>query len=291
MPNGKIITVPYFGGKFYYIDFVLKNLPYGTFYVEPFGGAAWVLLNKPRHPSELYNDINGSIVTMYRVLQDKEKYEVFRHKIEYTLYSFEEYRKAVDIYNGRVEADDVDRAWAVFVMLSMAFSGIQQNRPGSFRFAVKTNVPIAFSHRKESLQRIHERLQYVIIDNRDALDVIRRYDTPDTVFYLDPPYPTGTRKEKIVYTHEMSDEKHEELVDLLLQVKGSFALSSYDNPIYNRLVEAGLCYKVVKDGVAHSAKKADKEKMESPEWEEFLHREEVLYIKPGKYGQRRLFDE
>jgi DNA adenine methylase len=285
------MTVPYYGGKFYYIDFILKNLPYGTFYVEPFGGAAWVLLNKPRHPSELYNDINGSIVTMYRVLQDKEKYEVFRHKIEYTLYSFEEFGKALDIYNGRVEADDVDRAWAVYVMLSLTFSANPSSTIARFRFAVNTNVAIRFSNRKESLQRIHERLQYVIIDNRDALDVIQRYDTPDTVFYLDPPYPADTRKLKLVYTHEMSDDKHEELIDLLFQVRGSFALSSYDNPIYNRLVEAGLCYKVVKDGVAHAVRKADKEKMESPDWEKFIHREEVLYIKPGKYGQRRLFDE
>ncbi|MDQ6964710.1 MAG: DNA adenine methylase, partial [Mariprofundales bacterium] len=85
----------------------------------------------------------------------------------------------------------------------------------------------------------HDRLTRVQIDCRDALEVIRYWDSPDTVFYVDPPYVPGTRVDKAVYKHECSDEYHVKLVDVLLEIKGQAAVSGYDHPIYRHLEDAG----------------------------------------------------
>jgi len=89
------------------------------------------------------------------------------------------------------------------------------------------------------LETWHDRLSRVQLDNRDALDVIKYWDTDNTVFYLDPPYVVSTRKRKKVYDYETDDNHHEKLIDILLKIKGQAVLSGYDTPLYQRLLESG----------------------------------------------------
>jgi DNA adenine methylase len=88
-------------------------------------------------------------------------------------------------------------------------------------------------------QALHAHLRGVYIEHDDALNVIKRYDTPDTLFYLDPPYVLGTRVKKRGYLHEMSDAWHQELVSLLLGLQAKVVLSGYPNPLYAPLEAAG----------------------------------------------------
>ncbi len=103
----------------------------------------------------------------------------------------------------------------------------------------------------ERLPEIHSRLRTAKLENRDFREIIKEHDGPDTFFFLDPPYVTGTRRAKDVYQHEMTDEDHEELIELLLGIKGKAMLSGYANPIYGPLECA--CWKRIDFAVTCAA--------------------------------------
>ena len=87
----------------------------------------------------------------------------------------------------------------------------------------------------EGLPEIVQRLQRVQIENAPATEVIRRYDSPDTLFYCDPPYPHETRGDRKAYGFEMTDRDHEELADLLHRVRAAVAVSGYRCSLLDRL--------------------------------------------------------
>jgi DNA adenine methylase len=88
----------------------------------------------------------------------------------------------------------------------------------------------------DGLPAVHARLRRVLIENKPALEIIRREDGPNTLFYCDPPYLHETRTARDVYEFEMSEQDHKELLHVLLQVKGKVMLSGYANPLYNKLL-------------------------------------------------------
>lgn len=281
-------SIKYYGGKGSLYKWVIDNLPDANLYVEAFGGGAWVLLNKPRHPMEVYNDIDDGIVTMFRVIQDVRLYNQLRRKLRYTLYARSEYTRAVDILRNPAEHTPIDRAWAKFVYHEQGMSGHPfMAAYGSWSRHISKRKD-DFRDRVSRIYAIHKRLQGVQIDNRDALEVIQYWDSPQTVFYLDPPYVPSTRKDRNIYVREMTTEQHEQLIDLLLQVKGKFALSSYANPIYDRLVDAGVAYRIDREHRAICiAMTRQYTQMRDGDMIDNEQRVESLYIKGNK--QRTLF--
>ena len=91
----------------------------------------------------------------------------------------------------------------------------------------------------EGLPEAHERLKRVVILNRDALDVIRQQDGPNTHQYLDPPYLDTTRKTKDAYSYEMTEEQHEEMLYTLVHLEGTFQLSGYYSALYDDFAAIG----------------------------------------------------
>jgi len=230
--------VQWFGGKGNLCRTIAKYLPHGRVYCEPYGGAASMLFwIKPR-PVEVYNDLDDRLINLCRVLQNAEKSEALISRLELTLYSRAEFAKALDIMHGKI-GDDVNRAWAFFVVQNQGVSMDVCKTPGDWSRAFVESRGMArnvarWIRRVSLLPSIIERFKRVQVDNRDALEVIRYWDSPDTVFYLDPPYVASTRKSG-EYVHECDDDHHEELVDLLLTIKGKAMISGYSNELYNRL--------------------------------------------------------
>jgi DNA adenine methylase len=137
--------------------------------------------------------------------------------------------------------DEVIQAYRWFVVARMSFSG---QFGASWGYSItKANRGMAGSCSRwlgvlEILPAIHERLMRVQIDHTDCRDVIKRFDTEQTLFYIDPPYVLETRKSG-GYRHEMTLEDHQELVALLLDLKGKVILSGYNHPVYGPLEAAG----------------------------------------------------
>lgn len=234
--------VQWYGGKGHLARRIVPLLPSGRVYVEPYCGAASVFWHLPRpYPVEVLNDLDERIVNLFRVLQDRETFRRFARMVIWTPYSLAELRRALALQD---DPDPVLRAWAFYVLCNQAVSGRPAKTEGNWSrtFVAMRGMAGTASKwrgRMRLLQRWHDRLTRVQIDCRDALEVIAYWDSPDTVFYVDPPYVPDTRKDKRVYAAEADLEHHERLVSVLLNIQGQAVLSGYEHEVYRPLEEAG----------------------------------------------------
>ncbi len=234
----KKIAFGWYGGKYSHLDWLLPLLPYTTHYCEPFGGSAAVLINRDPSPVETYNDIDGEVVNFFRVLREQK--EELLQAIGLTPFSREELRLAV---KGKPEnLTDLERARRFFVRARQVRTGLAQTasegRWAHCRLTSRAGMAGAVSRwlgSIEGLAEIAQRLLRVQIENAPAFEVIRRFDSPETLFYCDPPYVHESRSDTNAYAYEMSDDDHRELAELLHNVKGKVALSGYHSNLMNEL--------------------------------------------------------
>jgi DNA adenine methylase len=224
---------------------LMRHVPLGGRpYCEPYMGAASLFFARPPAPVEVLNDLDGDLVNLFRCLQDKEKFLELKHRLLCTLYSRAEFERALEILSDPGITDPVLRAWAFFVALNQGFGGKKPRSVGDWGRAFKSQRGCAgttneWMMRLAMLDDWHLRLLRVQIDCRDALEVIRYWDNPEAVFYVDPPYHPDTRVDFDAYSVETDHEHHVRLVETLLQCQGAVVLSGYDHPVYAPLVEAG----------------------------------------------------
>lgn len=233
-PRVVLISMP--GGKTLWVHRIVSFLPKHKVYAEPFASGTGVFFAKPPSPVEVLNDIDGHIVNVYRVLQDPKKYEEVLHRLESTLYARSEYMRAKKILVAPDKHTDVDLAWARIVVAKRAFASLATGEKVSWGRQIYSNRSAkAFANLPEHLLYFHERLKLAQIDCIDSIEFIKYWDTPDTLFYIDPPYISSTRKLKRIYAKELPDEYHERLVDTIINIKGKAVVSHYLHPIYERL--------------------------------------------------------
>ena len=228
------------GGKFRLAPWIIANLPPHDIYVEPFGGGASVLLRKPRSYNETYNDLDGEVVNLFRVLRSADAPELLR-QLSLTPYSREEYEAA------RVLVDEpVERARRALVRSHLAHGtgGARIDRPTGFRTDGRsggTNVAGEWAALPCALEAIVARLQGVAIERKPAIELLRAFDDPKVLFYLDPPYLPATRSTKSrkpgeryhTYAVEMADADHDELLATAAASSAMIVLSGYPDPRYD----------------------------------------------------------
>lgn len=287
-PKRPMAPFRWYGGKGNLSRWVVKFIPRGEAYVEPFSGGASVFwtLSEP-YQVEVLNDINPDIANLFMVIKDPNTFEEFLHKVTWTLYSFDEFGLALELRDDC--PDPVTCAWAFFVRQNQGFGGEAKNL-GSWGRSFTQRRGMAeptsrWRSRIRLLEYWHERLANVHLSNRDAIDVIREWDSENTVFYLDPPYVEDTRKRGSAYTHEMSNKDHIALVETILEAKGKIVLSGYQTPLYAPLEEGGWRL-ICKETAAHSAGRVRGSKVRgSGSAMEHAKRTECLWISPNvKYG-------
>lgn len=228
----KRIAFGWYGGKYSHLDWLLPLLPKTKHYCEPFAGSAAVLINREPSPVETYNDIDGEVANFFRVLRDHK--DELIEAIGLTPFSREEFKIAIEQPNGNIS--EIERARRFYIRARQVRTGLAQTasvgRWAHCRLTSRAGMSGAVSRwlgAVDQLPHIAERLLRVQIENDGALEVIKRYDSPDTLFYCDPPYPHDTRGDSSAYAYEMTDEQHEALAQLLGSVKGKVALSTYKN--------------------------------------------------------------
>ncbi|YCH23115.1 DNA adenine methylase [Pseudomonas sp. D1-3] len=236
------ITAPvirYHGSKFRLAPWVIEHLPEHTCYVEPFGGAGGVLMQKARAYAEVYNDLDGDIVNLFRVLQGEQSRAELIKAVTFTPYARAEFEIAWEPTD-----DPVERARRTIIRAQMGFgsAGATKGKTG-FRIDTKREYGTAqalWAEYPESIAEIGQRLSGVLIENRPAIEVMRAHDARQTLHYVDPPYMHDTRylgaKHGRYYRHEMTDEQHAELLAALLELEGMVVISGYPCELYDSML-------------------------------------------------------
>jgi DNA adenine methylase len=233
-------VVRYHGGKWKLAKWIIGHFPAHRVYVEPFGGGASVLLQKPRSYAEVYNDLDGEIVNVFVVLRDSPR-ELIR-AIHLTPFARAEFEQAYEPADNPVEQArrTIARSFMGFGG-SAAVSGettgfrANSNRRGTTPARDWANLP-------DCLALSAERLRGVVIEQREAVDCMRQLDNNEALHYVDPPYVHSTRSAKVRgtptrknYRHEMSDADHDSLAVVLRSLVGTVIVSGYRCDLYDKL--------------------------------------------------------
>jgi DNA adenine methylase len=242
------------GGKWLLAPWIISHMPSHRVYVEPFGGAASVLIRKPRSYAEIYNDLDDDVVNLFRVLRSEASGRLI-DMLRLTPFASAEFAAAY------APCDcDVERARRLIVRSFMGFgsNGVHKktgfrsnsNRSGTTPARDWVNYP-------DALAAIVARFAGVVVINRDAAAVMENHDGPDTLHYVDPPYMMDTRADGAAdYAHEMTDDDHARLLQCLqclLGLRGKVMLSGYPSPAYDAMLSGWR--RIERAALADGAKK------------------------------------
>lgn len=220
----------YPGAKWGMAKEIVALMPKHRTYLEPFFGSGAVLFNKPPSAIETVNDIDGDIVNFFRVL--REQPDELAGMIWMTPYA----REIFDDAHKNRGTDPLDRAYRFAIRSKMGhgfktyektgFKVDVHGRQGAYAVRYWNRLP-GFIHEAA------ERLKEVQVENRPALDLIRRYNYGNVLIYADPPYLLDTRGGR-QYRYEMSEQDHVELLAALKEHKGPVILSGYPSDLYDQ---------------------------------------------------------
>jgi DNA adenine methylase len=227
----------YYGGKWRLAPWIVAHLPPHTCYVEPFGGAASVLLRKLPARYEVYNDLDGDVVGFFCVLRERPADLI--EAIRRTPFA----RSEVDLACAPAPPglDAVEGARRVYVRTWQGRHGLPARGRIGWRFeraASRSRTVVDDWCDPSHLWAVAERLRRVQLECDDALRVLDRFDAPGTLYYVDAPYPAAARSARwatCAYAHELSDEGHRRLADALHTLSGMAVVSGYPCPLYRQL--------------------------------------------------------
>lgn len=224
---------PYYGGKFTLAKKFIEWMPPHNVFVDVFGGAANVILQKPPYGVEVYNDINSDLVNLFRVLRDETKFNEFYKRLNLLLYSREEY----NYYRKLETEDEIEKALSTYVTYNQSFSGVGVSWSYFNKFTRQATRVIKYLKCIENLNEIVSRFKLIQIENDDFRNILPRYDSKDALFYLDPPYVHDTRQVDYGYAHEIEDKDHVDMLELVIKLKGKAMISGYDSELYRKYLD------------------------------------------------------
>lgn len=227
-------VLKYPGSKWSLSNWIISNFPQHHSYVEPYFGSGAVFFSKSQSAIETINDLDEDVINLFKCIRDNS--EVLARKISMTPYS----RQAYDESFETVEENEIDKALQ-FLVRCWQGHGFRTN---GYKVGWKNDVQgrenmyavYNWYRLPEWVMSIVDRLKQVQIENRPALEIIKRFNYPNVLIYADPPYVLNTRTAK-QYKHEMSEQDHVELLGTLLQHKGKIILSGYQSELYDEILK------------------------------------------------------
>jgi DNA adenine methylase len=219
----------YPGSKWSMADWIIGHMPEHSTYLEPFFGSGAVFFNKPRSKMETVNDIDGNVVNLFRMIRDRR--DELIDSVVWTPYSREEYERSY-----LQSADELEKARRFLIRCWMA-RWVKTNKKTDWRHVVNWDTrPLSpateWDKLPDKIEIVAKRLKGVQIENLDAIKLIKKYKHSNVLIYADPPYLLSTRL-TTMYDHEMTDEDHTDLLQVLIDHPGPVLLSGYENDLYN----------------------------------------------------------
>ena len=264
----------YHGGKWLLADWIIGHFPQHRAYVEPYGGAGSVLFQKPPARGEVYNDLDGEVVNVFQVLRDPAAAAELERLLRLTPFARAEFVQSYERSD-----DPVEQARRTITRSFMGFGSpsVSGHRTGFRANGYRSTTAPAddWANYPREIRAFAARLRGVVIECRPAVEIIRQQDDRETLFYCDPPYPIGTRNRgngynKKDYRHEMTDDDHRQLAEVLRQARGMVVLSGYPCDLYDRELYADW-HRVERSSMADGARA----------------RTEVLWLSPAAVARGR----
>lgn len=231
------------GGKWKLAPWIIGHFPKHSIYVEPFGGAASVLLRKQKATAEIYNDLDDRLVNLFRVLRNPAKAAELKRRCELTLFARSEFD-----WSYEKPEDDIDDAHRMIVLAFMGHGSDSASRGCRTGFRAKMTdaraLPSnAWAGWHKSIPEFVDRMRAVTVERVDAVHLLARYDSTTTLFYLDPPYLPEVRSSLVGrsqnthgYRHEMDRDDHTALIEALLDLKAMVVISGYPHELYDDML-------------------------------------------------------
>jgi DNA adenine methylase len=283
--RGKVAPVlKWHGSKAGLAKRIVDLMPPHDTYVEPFAGSAAALLAKVPAPVEVLGDRNRDLISFYRIIQDPTTLDAFlrlargldlgpgappkpggRDRVKE---AFE--AAAARLEEPFAEADPIRRALHFFTVCRLSMSGRAKSCAPPSKSRLRRGMDerqSSFLTALDNLPAFAARLADVTLHRTNALKVIAHYDSPGTVFYLDPPYIASTRTSPDVYRHEMDDGAHRRLLKLLPTLRGKVLLSGYPSPLYDASLRGWTRHTL--DVANHGASGKEKRRMTECVWRNF----------------------
>jgi len=224
------------GGKWLLAPWIIEHLPQHRVYVEPFGGAASVLLRKERSYAEVYNDLDDEVVNLFNVLRS-DKAEDLVEALRLTAFARIEFKDAYED-----TTDPVENARRLITRAFQGFGSNAHNKRWQTGFRANSNrsgtTPARdWRNYPDQLAFTIDRLRGVTVEHRDAMEVMQAHDGAETLHYVDPPYMPETRDKGHDYNHELTKQDHADLLEFLKTLKGMVVLSGYPHSEYDDALE------------------------------------------------------
>ncbi|MDE7266098.1 MAG: DNA adenine methylase [Lachnospiraceae bacterium] len=227
-------VVKYPGSKWSLADWIISYFPKHHSYLEPFFGSGAVFFNKPRSNIETINDLDNNVVNLFNCIREDPK--KLAGMIHMTPYAREVYERA---YKEEIPEDRFEAALNFYIKLNMGYgfrtNGQKVGWKNDIQGRERSYASQDWCELPDRVIWAAERLRGVQIENRSAIEVIKRFNYENVLIYCDPPYMLKTRHGK-QYRCEMNDHDHEALLKALLQHKGQVLISGYDTELYEDML-------------------------------------------------------
>ncbi|WP_404407700.1 DNA adenine methylase [Jeotgalibacillus malaysiensis] len=220
----RILNYP--GSKWSMASWIIDHMPQHEVYLEPFFGSGAVFFNKAPVKIETINDLDSRIVNLFRVIRDHP--EELSRLVAFTPLSREEYKRSYEVHPDPLE--DARR----FLIRCWQAIGAKTSDITGWRASISANSP---NNTKQwdaipaVITEVASRLKNAQIENQNALQLIQRYNRENVLIYADPPYVRSTRTNRH-YAHEMDEQSHMDLLEVLRDHEGPVILSGYDCELY-----------------------------------------------------------
>jgi DNA adenine methylase len=231
--NMKIIKYP--GSKARIASWIVSRFPenyQAMTYLEPFFGSGSVFFKKEPSLIETINDRNGEVTNLFKQIRDNR--EELIYQLQFTPWSRDEFDLSCEWAE-----NDLERARRFFIQCWFSIGAYQIYKNG-MRNNISSNsgyIESFYQKLPEEIILAGERLRpkknnYVQIENRDALTLIKKYNRPNVFMYLDPPYVPESRKRKNIYKYDYDESNHKELLELVSDSKAKILISGYEHELY-----------------------------------------------------------